>query len=175
MALYELRSEVNSAFYSAFLLDKRAHEFQALVVDLGARLTAVRARVEAGAALGRDAAEIEAELVRAELRRDEARASRRAALAILSELVGAPVDTAAVLTPPDQAPELAAPSDPAALAALRQRPEFEQLQRSRFRLDKEAEATSVESRNVSWARSTAGAASMARAMARPRIMAEVPP
>jgi outer membrane protein TolC len=146
VALYQLRSEVNSAFYSAFLLDKRSHEFQALVVDLDARLTAVRARVEAGAALGRDAAEIEAELVRAELRRDEARASRRAALAILSELVGAPVDTAAVLTLPEQAPELAAPSDPAALAALRQRPEFEQLQRSRFRLDKEAEATSVENR-----------------------------
>jgi outer membrane protein TolC len=146
VALYELRSEVNSAFYSAFLLDKQAHEFDALVVDLDARLAAVRARVDAGTALGRDAAEIEAELVRAQLRRDEARASRRAALAILSDLVGASIDTAAVLALPDQAPELTAPSDPAALAALRQRPEFEQLRLSRLRLDREAEATSVENR-----------------------------
>jgi outer membrane protein TolC len=146
VALYELRSEVNSAFYSAFLFDQRAHEFDALVVDLDARLAAVRARVDAGTALGRDAAEIEAELVRAQLRRGEARASRRAALAILSDLVGSPVDTAAVLTLPEEAPEVAAPSDPAALAALRQRPEFEQFRLSRLRLDREAEATSVENR-----------------------------
>jgi outer membrane protein TolC len=146
VALYELRSEVNSAFYSAFLLDERSREFEALVEDLDARLAAVRARVDAGTALGRDAAEIEAELVRAQLRRDEARASRRAALTILSDLVGRPVDTAAVLTLPDEAPELAAPSDRPALAGLRQRPEFEQLRLSRVRLDREAEATSVENR-----------------------------
>ena len=146
VALYELRSDVNSAFYSAFLLDKRAHEFEALVTDLDARLAAVRARVEAGTALGRDAAEIEAELVRAQLRRDEARASRRAALSILSELVGTPVDTTAVLTLPEEAPELTAPADQATLAGLRERPEFEQLRLSRARIDREAEATSVENR-----------------------------
>ena len=146
VALYELRSEVNSAFYSAVLLDQRAHEFEALVEDLDARLAAVRARVDAGTALGRDAAEIEAELVRAQLRRDEAQASRRAALTILSDLVGTPVDTAAVLTLPDEAPELAAPSDPSSLAGLWQRPEFEQLRLSRLRLDREAQATSVENR-----------------------------
>jgi outer membrane protein TolC len=146
VALYELRSEVNSAFYSAFLLDKRAREFEALVTDLDARLAAVRARVDAGAALGRDAAEIEAELVRAQLRRDEARASRRASLAILSDLIGAPVDTGAVLMLPEGEPELTGPTQPSALAALRRRPEFERLRRSRLRLDREVEATSVENR-----------------------------
>ncbi len=146
VALYELRSEVNSAFYSAFLLDRRAREFEALVIDLEARLAAVRARVDAGAALGRDAAEIEAELVRAQLRRDESRAARRAALAILSDLTGVFVDTAAVLVLPDTQPELDQPTDPAALGALRRRPEFEQLRRSRLRLDREVEATSAENR-----------------------------
>lgn len=146
VALYGLRSDVNSAFYSAFLLDKRAREFEALVADLEARLAAVRAQVDVGVALGRDAAEIEAELVRAELRRDEARASRRASLAILSDLVGSLVDTAAVLVLPAAEPELAAPTDPSALAALRRRPEFEQLRRSRLRLDHEVEATRVENR-----------------------------
>ncbi|HEX6668965.1 MAG TPA: TolC family protein [Gemmatimonadales bacterium] len=146
VALYELRSEVNAAFYSAFLLDRRAREFEALVTDLEARLAAVRARVDAGAALGRDAAEVEAELVRAQLRRDEARASRRAALAILSDLTHAPVDTGSVLLLPEGQPELSEPTEPAALAALRRRPEFEQLRRSRLRLEREMEATSVENR-----------------------------
>ena len=72
VALYELRSDVNSAFFSAFLLAKRAEEYDALVADLQARLAAVRARVEAGTALGRDAAEIESERVRAGVQRDEA-------------------------------------------------------------------------------------------------------
>jgi outer membrane protein TolC len=146
VALYELRSEVNAAFYSAFLLDRRAREFEALVTDLEARLAAVRARVDAGAALGRDAAGVEAELVRAQLRRDEARASRRAALAILSDLTHAPVDTGSVLLLPEGQPELSEPTAPAALAALRRRPEFEQLRRSRLRLEREMEATSVENR-----------------------------
>ena len=146
VALYQLRSDVNSAFYSAFLLDKRSREFGALVTDLEARLAAVRARVDAGTALGRDAAEIEAELVRAQLRLDEARASRRASLAILSDLIGTAVDTAAALALPAAEPERTAPADPAGLASLRRRPEFEQLRRSRLRLEREAEAAGVENR-----------------------------
>jgi len=103
VALYQLRSDVNSAFFSAFLFEKRSAEYDALVADLDARLAAVRARVEAGTALGRDAAEIEAERVRAGLQRDEARASRRASLAILADLVGKPVDTTDVLVLPTDA------------------------------------------------------------------------
>ena len=156
VALYGLRSDVNSAFYSAFLLDRQAREFEALATDLDARLAAVRARVEAGTALGRDAAEIEAELVRAQVQRNDALASRRASLAILSDLIGRPVDTAAVLVLPETEPELTAPSDPSALAALRGRPEFEQLRRSRLRLDREAEATSVENRPKLFAFGQAG-------------------
>ena len=146
VALYRLRSEVNSSFYAAFLLDRQARELEALVTDLDARLAAVRARVEAGTALGRDAAEIEAELVRAELRRDEARASRRAALAILSDLVGSPVDSTAVLVLPDAEPERSLPTDPAVLSSLRRRPEFDQLRLSRARLEREVEAAGVENR-----------------------------
>ena len=146
VALYELRSDVNSAFFSAFLFEKRAAEYDALIADLDARLAAVRARVEAGTALGRDAAEIEAERVRAGLQRDEARASRRASLAILADLVGKPVDTTAVLVLPAGEPERTHPADFATVAALRQRPEFDQLRRSRDRLDREVAYTSVENR-----------------------------
>jgi outer membrane protein TolC len=146
VSLYELRSDVNSAFFSAFLFEKRSAEFDALVADLDARLAAVRARVDAGTALGRDAAEIEAERVRAGLQRDEARASRRAALAILADLTGEPIDTAAVLALPTTEPERRHPADLATIAGLRRRPEFDQLRRSRERLDREIAYTSAENR-----------------------------
>jgi len=144
--LYQLRSDVNSAFFSAVLLDQRSKEFETLVTDLRARLDAVRARVEAGTALRGDAAQIEAELMRAVLQRDEARATRRASLAILADLVGRPIDTAVVLALPTDEPERTNPVDPAAIAALRQRPEYEQFRSTRFRLEREAAATSVENK-----------------------------
>jgi outer membrane protein TolC len=146
VALYELRSDVNSAFYSAVLFEKRAAEYDALVTDLDARLAAVRARVEAGTALTRDAAQIEAERVRAGLQGDEARASRRASLATLADLVGHPVDTNAVLVLPTDEPELTHPAHLDTVAALRRRPEFDQLRQSRAVLEKEVAATSVENR-----------------------------
>ncbi len=144
VALYGLRSDVNSAFFSAFLLAKRAEEYDALVADLDARLAAVRARVEAGTALGRDAAEIEAEWVRAGVQRNEAQASRRASLAILSNLVGEPIDTTAVLVLSTAEPELSHLVAPTDAESLRARPEFEQLRQSRARLEREAEYTSTE-------------------------------
>lgn len=144
VALYGLRSDVNSAFFSAFLLAKRAEEYDALVADLDARLAAVRARVDAGSALGRDAAEIEAEWVRAGVQRNEARASRRASLAILSNLVGQRIDTTAVLVLPTDAPEMTRPIAPADAESLRARPEFEQFRQSRERLEREAAYTSTE-------------------------------
>jgi outer membrane protein TolC len=156
VALYELRSDVNSAFFSAFLFEKRSAEYDALVAGLDARLAAVRARVESGTALGRDAAEIEAERVRAGLQRDEARASRRAGLAILADLVGEPVDTTAVLVLPSDEPERNQPADLDTVAALRRRPEFDQLRQSRARLDREVAYTSAENRPKVFAFGQAG-------------------
>jgi outer membrane protein TolC len=144
VALYGLRSEVNTAFFSAFLLQQQSAEFDALVTDLDARLAGVRARVAAGTALGRDAAEVEAERVRAMLQRDEARAARRAALTILANLVGRRIDTTAVLVLPTDAPERAHALDASKLAALRLRPEFERLRQSRLRLGREAALAETE-------------------------------
>ncbi len=156
VALYQLRSDVNSAFFSAFLFQKRSAEYDALVADLDARLAAVRARVDAGTALGRDAAEIEAERVRAGLQRDEARASRRAALATLADLVGETIDTTAVLVLPSDEPERTHPADLDTVAALRRRPEFDQLRQSRARLDREVAYTSAENRPKVFAFGQAG-------------------
>ena len=142
--LYGLRSEVNSAFFAAFLLQQRSAEFDALIADLDARLAAVRARVDAGTALRRDAAEVEAERVRALLQRDEARARRRAALATLAELTGRRLDTTTVLLLPVEAPETGQPGDLIESVGTRLRPEFERFRQSRLRLDREAELARTE-------------------------------
>jgi outer membrane protein TolC len=144
--LYGLQSEVNGAFFSAFLLQQRAAEYDALITDLDARLASARARVEAGTALSRDAGEIEAERVRASVDREQARASRRASLAVLADLVGRPIDTTAVLLLPTQEPEKTYALSSQALAELRQRPEFERLRRSRQRLQTEAALAGTENR-----------------------------
>jgi outer membrane protein TolC len=146
VSLYGLRSEVNSAFFSAFLLAQRAADYETLVTDLDARLAAVRARVEAGTALSRDAAQIEAERMRASLQRDEALSSRRASLAILADLVGHSIDTSAVLVLPTDEPERTLPANLDTVAALRRRPEFDQFLRSRARLDREIAYASAENR-----------------------------
>jgi outer membrane protein TolC len=142
--LYALRSDVNDAFFAAFLLQQRTAEFDALITDLDARLAAVRARVEAGTALRRDAAEVEAERIRALSQRDEARASRRVALSTLADLTGQPVDTTVVLLLPGEAPETARVGTPAGIAGLRLRPEFERFKQARLRLEREAELAKAE-------------------------------
>ena len=146
VVLYGLRSEVNAAFFSAFLLQQRAAEYEALVTDLDARLAAVRARVEAGTALGRDAAEVEAERVRAILQMEEAQATRRASLVMLSDLVGQPIDTTAVLVLPTEEPEKIESLTRAELPSLRLRPEFERFRQVRARLEREADLAGAENR-----------------------------
>jgi len=84
--------------------------------------------------------------VRAGLQRDEARASRRASLAILADLVGRPIDTSAVLVLPTAEPERTHPADLATVAALRQRPEFDQFRQIRARLEREVAYTATENR-----------------------------
>lgn len=144
--LYAIRAEVNGAFFSAFLLQQRSAEYDALITDLDARLASARARVEAGTALSRDAAEVEAERIRAGLDREQARASRRASLAVLADLVGRAIDTTAVLVLPAEAPEKTHALSGAALLALRGRPEFERFRRSRIRLHSEAALAGTENR-----------------------------
>jgi outer membrane protein TolC len=144
--LYGLQSEVNTAFFSAFLLQQRSAEYDALITDLDARLASARARVEAGTSLSRDAAEIEAERVRATLDREQARASRRASLAVLADLAGQAIDTTAILVLPTEEPEKTHPISLAAMAELRRRPEFEHSRRSRQRLQTEAALAATENR-----------------------------
>ena len=145
-ALYRLRGEVNGAYFSAFLLQERAREFEALLFDLDARLQLARARVVNGTALPRDTSAIVAEQLRAVLARDEALAARGASLAVLARLTGLPVSARSVLLLPALDEEVARTQADGQVERLCERPEFAQFARTRDRLEREATLTQVENR-----------------------------
>jgi outer membrane protein TolC len=144
--LYRLRAEVNAAFFSAYLLQERRREFDALLGDLEARLQLARARVRNGVALPRDTSAIVAEQLRAELARREATSMREASLAVLARLTGRDIGDGAVLLLPELSAEVARAASAGRPEALRARPEFAQFERTRQRLDREAALTRMENR-----------------------------
>lgn len=144
-ARWRLRSEVNAAFFQAYLLQERAAELSLLLGDLDARLDEGRARVRNGAALPRDTAALLAERFTVAQGRADALAARRAALAVLARATARPVRDDVTLALPD----LGAPVRDAMAAdpsQMRARPEFAQWQRTRDRLDREASAATLENR-----------------------------
>ncbi len=145
-ALYRLHADVNTAFFSAYLLQERTHEFDALLGDLEARLQVARARVLAGAALSRDTSAIVAEQLRSELARDEATSERSASLAVLGRLAGRAIDGSAVLLLPDLSRAVEQAQSEGRVELLRIRPEFAQFDRTRARLDREAANARLENR-----------------------------
>lgn len=145
-ALYRLRGEVNGAYFSAYLLQERTREFDALLGDLEARLQLARSRVVNGAALPRDTSAIVAEQLRAVLARDEAVSARRASIAVLERLTGRTIAEPSVFALPALALEVARSRDEGRVEALRARPEFAQFARTRERLEREAALTHVENR-----------------------------
>lgn len=146
VGLYRLRAEVNVAFFSAYLLQERTRELEALLGDLDARLRLARSRVLGGVSLPRDTSAIIAEQLRAELARAEARASREAALAVLARLTGRAITGESVLQLPDLEAAVARATAAGAPDALRARPEFVQFDRTRLRLDREAALARAENR-----------------------------
>ncbi len=145
-ALEPLRDDVARAFFAATLLHASERELAETVRDLDAVLIDTRARVREGAALGRDSAAVRAEWRSAQARLAQARTSRRAALATLTRLTGITIgDTTPLLLPAwdDRLRALDRAGDP---AALRARPEFTRLDRSRDRLEQERALAGVENR-----------------------------
>ncbi len=143
---YRLRAEVDAAFFSAFLLQERGQELDALAEDLGTRLGVMRARVREGAALRGDVAAIDAEQLRTQQLVAEVRAGRRAALAMLTELTGLPVSEQHVLVLPDLGAVVTRTRAAADAGDVRDRPEFSQFARARERIGREAALTAVERR-----------------------------
>jgi outer membrane protein TolC len=143
-ALFNLRQQVNEAFFAAAALQARAGALGALIADLEGRLKETNARVNQGAALSSDAAAIEATLLQRRQDEEELRSNRRAALARLAIQVGQPIRDDDRLALPDLASAVAETRRRA--ADVRARPEFEQFARSRERLAKQVDLTMAQER-----------------------------
>jgi outer membrane protein TolC len=141
-ALFDLRREVNDAFFGAALLAERRRIIAVTITDLEQQLDEARVRVREGAALPSDTAAIQATLL--ERRQDDAEveADRQAALVRLTELVKRPVSGAEPFALPDLASATAQARQ--GLDSLRIRPEYEQFARTREVLARQQQQVSAD-------------------------------
>jgi len=134
-SLFSIRQEVNEAFFAAALLQEELGALGVSIDDLEARLRETTVRVREGAALAGEAAAVEATLLRQRQQADELRASRNAALARLATLTGRPIGSDANTTLPDLSAAAAAARG--TLDTQRRRPEYEQFDRTRQRVERQ--------------------------------------
>ncbi len=128
-ALYALNEAVNAAFYTALRSQTAVAELETGVTDLEAQLDVADKRVKAGTALPSESNALRAEILRRRQAIAEQKATRKAAVAILSDLTGSSIDSLAPIASVDLSRETLAAR--ANLASLRSRPEYEQFDRSR--------------------------------------------
>jgi outer membrane protein TolC len=128
-SLYALMESVNSAFYTALRAQMQIAEMETTLTDLEAQLKIADARVSAGTALASESNSLRAELLRRRQSISEQRASRVAAIAILSDLTGRRIDPVIPLAIPSLATEAAVTRT--SLDSIRRRPEYEQFARTR--------------------------------------------
>ena len=141
-ALYDLRREVNDAFFGAALLAERRHILAATMADLEKQLDEARVRVREGAALPSDTATIQATLLQRRQDDAEVEADRQAALVRLTELVKRPVSGTEPLALPDLTTATAQARQ--GLDSLRARPEYEQFARTREVLARQQQQVSAD-------------------------------
>ena len=135
-ALYLLTESVNAAYFTALMSQTAIAELETTLTDLEAQLRVADSRVRAGTALPSESNALSAELLRRRQVIAEQKATRKAAIAVLSDLTGKPIDSLAPLSLPD----LTAEADTArtTVALIRARPEYEQFARSRDLLEQSA-------------------------------------
>ena len=128
-SLHAMRQAVNDAFFAALQLQAQGAELEAGLTDIEAQLRVVAARVRQGAALPGDSAIVAAELLRRRQSLAELAANRDAALQVLSDLTGRPIESARVLALPELGDAVARVRETP--GTTRARPEYEQFARSR--------------------------------------------
>ena len=136
--LYPLRQNVADAFFATLQAQSQIAELELAITDLEAQHQVAAARVREGAALPSEEKALRAEILRRRQSLAEARASRRAALAILTDLTGKSYDSTAILGSTDLATQVAHARD--SLSILRSRPEYAQFARSRALLEQQERA-----------------------------------
>ncbi|HUQ48804.1 MAG TPA: TolC family protein [Gemmatimonadaceae bacterium] len=138
-ALYSISESVNTAFFTALRSQSQVAELQTTLTDIEAQISVADARVKAGTALPSESDALKAELLRWRQAVAELAAARKAAVAVLSDLIGRPIDPSVPLAAPDLSTTVATARS---VADLRDRPEYQQFQATRDVLDKTGDALS---------------------------------
>jgi outer membrane protein TolC len=136
--LYPLRQNVSDAFFAALQAQAQIAELQHTVTDLEAQQKVAAARVREGTALRSEEMALHAEILRRRQSIGEASASRRAALAILSDLTGNRYDSTTLLASTEVASTVGRARD--SLDVLRSRPEYQEFARQRAVLENQERA-----------------------------------
>jgi outer membrane protein TolC len=137
-ALYSISESVNTAFFTALRSQSQIAELETTLTDIEAQISVADARVKAGTALPSESDALKAELLRRRQVVAEQAAARKAAIAVLSDLIGRPIDPSIPLA----APDLSAAVATAGSADVRDRPEYQQFQATRDVLDKTSDGLS---------------------------------
>lgn len=99
--LYQVRDQVNAAFFGVLIQDARLASLNILAADLQARHEQLLAGVRADAVLQGNADVLKVEMLKVAQQQTEAQSDRLAALAVLRELTGAPFkETDTFIRPP---------------------------------------------------------------------------
>jgi outer membrane protein TolC len=135
-AVFQLRQDVNDAYFTVLLGQAKRAELETVITDLEARFRQASDRVQEGSALPSEAATLEAELLRRRQSLTELDSDRGAALDVLGELTGHAFAAGDSLPLPRLADDVARVRD--SLGVLRARPEYEQFARSRELLERQS-------------------------------------
>jgi len=140
-ALYSVNESVNTAFFTALRSQAQAAELATTVTDLEAQLALADTRVKERTALPSESNTLRAEILRRRQAVAEQDAVRRAAIAVLADLIGKPIDPATPLATPDVPAVI-----PTARvdSTFRNRPEYQQFELSREALRRAEEARSAQ-------------------------------
>jgi outer membrane protein TolC len=140
-ALYSISESVNTAFFTALRSQSQIAELETTLTDIEAQISVADARVKAGTALPSESDALRAELLRRRQAVAEQTAARKAAIAVLSDLVGKPIDPSIPLAAPDLS---AAVANARSASDLRDRPEYQLFQATRDVLDRTSSALSAQ-------------------------------
>ena len=140
-ALYSISESVNTAFFTALRSQSKIAELETTLTDIEAQMSVADARVKAGTALPSESDALQAELLRRKQVVAEQAAARKAAIAVLSDLIGKPIDPSIPLAAPDLSATVAAARS---ASDLRDRPEYQQFQATRDVVDRTGDALSAQ-------------------------------
>lgn len=144
-SLFALRQQVSDAYFGALRLQAQRAEVGTGITDLEAQLRLARERVRERAALASESATLEAELLRRRQSLAELDAGRDAALTVLADLTGRPMEGTDALALPELGAAVAR-ARAAAVDTLRARPEYERFARSRDALARQQATVAAQDR-----------------------------